>query len=88
MAVFRTPEQRCKKCNAILSAVEEQFGDTRPPKKGDITICVKCATVLQFEEDLSLSLVTQKDLESLDPDEAEALQAARQRVLDFIQRWN
>lgn len=88
MVTFRTPEQRCKKCGATLSGVEEQFGDTRPPRKGDLTICVKCAAILQFEEDLSLSLATAKDLEELKPDEAEALQAARQRVLDFIQRWN
>jgi hypothetical protein len=59
---FRTKMQLCPKCGETLDAATKVQGDQGGPEEGDLTACVKCASVLQFGRELKLRVVRLEDL--------------------------
>lgn len=55
----RLPESRCPKCNQLLDAATSTEGDHHP-SPGDISVCINCAEVLTFDEDLLLQPASRK----------------------------
>jgi hypothetical protein len=47
----------CPKCNEVMDALTT-FEDDSTPSKGDISICINCLQILQFDSDLKLKIVT------------------------------
>jgi len=60
--IFNTPEINCPSCNHKLDSVAGQ--DVRPEPE-DYTICIYCLAVLQFNKDLSVQLIEEKDIPKL-----------------------
>jgi hypothetical protein len=56
------PMQRCPNCNEEMGAVTYLGPGDPMPEPGNLTICSQCGTLLEFGEDLALSL---KDLTAL-----------------------
>ena len=66
MTEIPTPASYCPGCNYRFDRATSTFDDQVRPKPGDITICIKCATVLIFNGDMSARLATDGDLRELD----------------------
>lgn len=57
----------CPQCNKNLTACSH-FGDDGPdgPTPGDISVCIGCAELLEFDEDLQLITIRPDTIDSLD----------------------
>lgn len=51
-------------------------GERIEPKAGDLSVCLYCLTVLQFADDLSVSALSQRQLDALAGDERKELMTA------------
>lgn len=50
----------CPKCNEVMDALTN-FEDDSTPREGDVSICINCLQILQFDSDLKLKLVTDEE---------------------------
>ena len=76
----RNPQNREFK----VPAMRVHFGCSRAPKKDDISICIKCASYNMFNEDLTLRVMTEEDINNIDPETI----AHMQRFSDEIKKMN
>ena len=66
----------CPKCgNARAGGLDKAIAG-RDVEAGDITVCAKCVSVLEFQEDLTLRQITEQELNDWPPEEREQLDAA------------
>jgi hypothetical protein len=86
MTTTRLKLSNCPRCDCKLDAASSTFDDIAIPKPGDVTICIKCAVVLTFTEDLGLSIATDSYLRELDPDTREKVASVQLAIvaLNFI----
>jgi hypothetical protein len=63
MDSFRTKKAHCKKCLKVLDA--HSGIETLMPKKGDISICAYCAHICEYDEDLNLRPLNERELNNL-----------------------
>lgn len=66
MNTFEMKPHHCPKCTyqfdcASLIANAESKG----PQPGDLTLCIKCATILSFTEEMGLRLISDRELRRL-----------------------
>ncbi|HEX3626679.1 MAG TPA: hypothetical protein VH280_14795 [Verrucomicrobiae bacterium] len=73
----------CPKCSRPLTRHDNVLGNG-PPEKGDVTVCLYCATMLIFESPEKLRRIIRSDIEQLSPEEAFALGKAHGLVLKTI----
>ena len=66
------PVQFCESCGYTLDAATGCQGDN-PPKSGDITVCLRCAELMVFNEDLTLRRANIDDLLELDEETSKDL---------------
>ena len=64
---MRFPLTACPMCNHQLDAATCTTGDHKPAP-GDLTVCIECATILEFDPDLSVRVVGPSVLAALDDD--------------------
>ncbi len=71
-------EDKCPSCAGPLSACTDVNNpdNVTLAKPGDLTVCVYCAAVLQFDEDLKHVVADSEILENLSPDTKQALDFA------------
>lgn len=60
----------CPTCSAILDAATS-LGGNWDPKPGNITACVYCLTILQFNYDLTVQLATDVVIEAFKQEDPE-----------------
>lgn len=63
---FDTPGLVCPVCHTELDAATN-VEDDQAPKPGDVTICVYCATVMEFTEG-GLRIMSQEELDAVHPE--------------------
>lgn len=65
IAIHQTPKAACPACETMLSA---GAGGTpiRGPQPGDMNICIHCGAVLNYENDMSLRLLSREEIDALD----------------------
>jgi hypothetical protein len=76
---MKTVENRpclCPNCGAALDRVTDPLGNNTPDPD-DFTVCAECATMLRFNSDMTLRLITRADLEGLPPEFLKHLAAVR-----------
>lgn len=74
---------RCPVCYAKLEEHKDVTGGFDQPKSGDISVCIKCGTISEFNKDMSLRRLTVTDLIRLwenDEDVYRMVIAARERI--------
>jgi hypothetical protein len=62
MNTFRMQLQLCPECGYELDAATKVQGDKGAPEPGDVTVCMGCASVLEFGPELELSVANLDDM--------------------------
>lgn len=85
----RMPPCACPKCQARLDAATDAAGGDAVPKPGDLTICIHCTAVLQFDAARMPVLVDEAARASMDAVTQVRLMLAIRHVKEFQQwrRW-
>ena len=60
-----TPANNCPACNYNIDAASGIEEDIKP-QNGDLSVCFNCGAFLIFNEDLTVSLLSQKSFSELD----------------------
>lgn len=84
MTSTTVPTQHCPNCKSLLDAATDVTGAKATPQAGDVTICLSCATVLLFEEGLTVRETTQEDYAKLDYETASGVARGVALVKLFI----
>lgn len=75
----RLPEDRCPKCGGKLDAATG--AESGPgPEAGDLSVCIHCLAMLQFDPNLRLKRLTDDEFEAL-PEEARTGMLRAQTVM-------
>jgi hypothetical protein len=83
LTVFERSDH-CPACLKLVDAATSMAKDAQP-KKGDLTICVYCGTLLQFGEFMRLSALSDEELRQLDEETQRELLHA-QKVLRLLKK--
>lgn len=76
-------EDRCPKCGCLINASTGIEDENQMPSKGDISICIECASILEFDENLKLKLCSQETINRLDEDLLKVIIKARMYILNL-----
>lgn len=66
------PKACCPECHADLDTATSARGDYTP-EHGDVSVCVYCGALLQFDPSLALVPLSEDELESLDDEIVQVL---------------
>lgn len=80
-------EVRCPGCGKRLDGARAVTGNTAP-QPGDFTVCIRCAIVLRFTEELGLMAVDQKDVPKDLVGPLRVAQAIVRAAYPVIHSWN
>ena len=58
------PDNKCPVCNANLNAATAPDGRSTPVP-GDVSLCIKCSAVLEFDKKMNVVLLTEKTRKKL-----------------------
>lgn len=83
----KIPEQPCPVCSKELNAATEAELQKSQPKEGDYSICGECASILVFNEDLSMRRLPEEDFVELPLEARTYLKKAQECILEYIE-WN
>lgn len=75
----KTPKDACPVCEYEVDRASGVNTDT-PPQEGDLSICLRCAAVLVFDEDLHLGIFPDDDVKLLHPEDRAAIEAVRDAI--------
>ena len=56
-------DDTCPVCETKLNAATNIDGELEPPKPHDVSICITCMALLEYDDDLSLHQINIKELE-------------------------
>lgn len=67
-------ESKCPSCEAVLDGAANMAANERErPSPGDFSVCMYCATILIFDDNLELQTASSNALEQLEPGQLEAI---------------
>ena len=75
----------CPKCGALIDACTDAYGDA-VPVAGDFTVCIYCAQILRFADDMEIYMPTADELKvchDLSPEDVHDLFRAQNAVLAY-----
>lgn len=83
------PESKCLTCHYKMDSTSGAFEDILP-KKGDLTVCLKCGTAGQFDQDRNIIPLTSRELEEIKRTDARAYDQLRkvQMAIDSLNKEN
>jgi hypothetical protein len=77
--VTRTPKNKCLACGYVIDAASStpDYPDNPPPSPGDIALCLNCAHLHLFADDLTLRELTDAEMVEVagDPEMLHAVEA-------------
>lgn len=66
--MIKTKQHICPTCHYQMDTVTSLDDQLEtPPQEHDITLCLKCGEILEFQKDLSVIVIDQSTLDNLDP---------------------
>lgn len=77
----KTPRTGCPVCLQALDAASDRQRNT--PRPGDVSVCMYCATALEFGADMRPVLLTQATSDGLSQDTLDQLEQYRRAILTF-----
>ena len=79
----------CPSCNHILNASTDPKGhEDSLPVKGDISICLYCCALVQYQDDLSLKEINEIELMALGIDFYNEVMQVKSSLTKFNHRQN
>jgi hypothetical protein len=83
------PEIECQTCHYIIDSTSGAFEDAWP-RKGDLTVCMKCGTPSLFDENLNMIPLSPQELDEIEVTDREAFVQLRkvQAVIDKRNKKN
>lgn len=82
MSKIDTPSP-CPVCGKNLDAATSIEKEEAVPGPGDLSICLYCATVSRFDDNLKLEQITNEEFAELPEELKTSIRKARDTVLDF-----
>jgi hypothetical protein len=79
----RTKESTCPYCGYKIDAISGIDNEKDMPKKGDVSICIKCAGFMTFTEDCSLVEMKQEEFHELPDQVKKQLAKLRDCILEI-----
>lgn len=76
-------EDHCPKCGCLINASTGIEDENQMPSKGDISICIKCASILEFDENLKLKLCPQETINGVDEELLKVIVKTKMYVLNL-----
>lgn len=74
-------ESNCPQCNYFMDASTSIDGDEDiKPSPGDISLCIKCGAMLDFDDDMKLQFLSQEKFEELDENTRSQIVSARAAI--------
>lgn len=73
---FAIKPQPCPVCRHVFDAAENIDKSAGPPKRGDVTVCIKCGSFLVFGKKKRLAVASPEVLATLNTRQWLTLQAA------------
>ncbi len=80
----RVPLGQCPHCGQTVDAISTLAGQVPKPKPADMTVCLGCGEVLQFDEQLRVRKMTATEIAALTPEEAFDLKQTQAAIRDFL----
>lgn len=59
----------CPSCSYIHDALTDARGGVEKPSPGDYTVCLNCAALLTFQDDLSIKLMSEEEKQLVNPED-------------------
>lgn len=81
----RTPASICPWCGGRISAATNFQSETPEPKPGDLSVCIGCAGLLTFNDDLTVRKFADDDLFNLETDERVEFLKMRAIILERLE---
>ena len=78
------PSAACPFCSHVMDHATAVQGDRATPKTGDITVCTRCAGVLEFDDQMQLIHLRDETLRGLDAETWELVMRAKFLILAVI----
>lgn len=74
------PSSNCPRCGYQFDRCTGVLDETHVPKNGDVSLCMRCGTVLIFTADLHQRLANETDLQQLSDDQLALLLRAQRAI--------
>lgn len=71
----------CPHCKHTLDAASNMKDENAKPRKGDFTVCINCAEILEFDKNLRPAKLKGLSLEGLGQSQFDELMAIRNAVV-------
>jgi hypothetical protein len=83
------PDHECQTCHYRMDSTSGAFEDAQP-RKGDLTVCLKCGTPSQFDEKLNMIPLTVEELDKIHREDRNAYLQLRkaQAAIDKMNKKN
>lgn len=79
VVITMTKNDNCPKCGYRLNAATGQHG-YEVPKVRDLSVCINCASLLEFNDDLSLRSLSDLEISTLADDVIEEVQTIQRFI--------
>jgi hypothetical protein len=66
----KIPKQKCLECGYLCDAASETERSKRPPKPGDISLCLNCGAAMQFDRQYRFKKISRKEWRLIGEDDA------------------
>ena len=74
------PISICPQCGKKIDAAISASGEHVMPESGDVTICVYCGVLLEYTDQLLVSILPSETLEDMDEEDLEQLLRIQQVI--------
>lgn len=73
---FNIGEMYCPQCGKLINGAISIDSSVAKPRSGDFSICVFCAQMLRFDDNLKLIELTQNEFNKLDNETKQTVESA------------
>jgi len=84
MKTTHVAETKCPQCACAIDAHTHLSGDDATPTPGSLSVCLRCAAYLSFNDDLSIRPLTTAEFEALPLDVRLLLRKARRAAWEVV----
>lgn len=81
-------EINCPNCNHRLNCANNYINEVKAPVKGEKMVCAYCRSILVFQGDLSVNMLSESDIDNFDEGDLLRMQNTMEAIDDFHEQNN